>query len=70
MTTQTELAMRQKELKVLEEALIAKAKELVEFSGSPAFCLPFIAKNGRKQFVMAGPHNAIPGLLARARRQA
>lgn len=69
MTTQTELAMRQKELKVLEQAVIDKAKELAEFTGSPAFCLPFIAKNGRKQFVAVGPFNAIPGLLARARRQ-
>jgi len=68
-TTQTELTMRQKELKVLEEALIAKAKEIAEFTGSPSFCLPFIAKNGRKQFVTVGPYNAIPALLAQARRQ-
>lgn len=69
MTTQTELAMRQKALKTLEQAVIDKAKELAEFTNSPAYCLPFIAKNGKKQFVVVGPHNAIPALLARARKQ-
>lgn len=69
MTTQTELAMRQKELRTLEQAVIDKAKELAAFSGSPAFCLPFIAANGRRQFVVVGPYNAIPALMAQARRQ-
>ncbi len=61
--------MRQKALKTLEQAVIDKARELAEFAGSPSYCLPFIAANGRRQFVLVGPHNSIPGLLARARRQ-
>jgi hypothetical protein len=69
MTTQTELAMKQKALTTLEQALVDKAKEIAEATGSPAFLIPFIAANGRKQFIAVGPYNAIPGLMARARRQ-
>lgn len=67
--TKTEIEMKKKELRTLEQALIDKVKELIDFSESPAFCIPYIAKNGRRHFVIVGPHNAIPGLLAQARKQ-
>lgn len=69
MTTQTELDMKKKELRTLEVALADTARKIAEVSESPAFCIPFIAKNGKRQFIVVGPYNAHPGLLARARNQ-
>jgi hypothetical protein len=68
MSTKTEAVMKRVELQVLEQQLVAKAQEIAALSGAPSFLIPFIAKNGRKQFITVGPYNAIPGLLAQARK--
>jgi len=48
MTTQTELEMKKKELRAREQALGSKVRELIEFSESPAFCIPFVASTGNR----------------------